>query len=40
MEFYSKLYVDTVFLYEAKLALYINSLISRRFNRKIKKYRF
>ena len=34
MEFHCESYVNTTFLYEAKLALYINSTILRRFNRK------
>ena len=41
MEFPCEWYVNTMFLYEDKLALYINSAISRRFSRKDKKiYRF
>ena len=40
MEFHCEPYVNTMFLYEANLASCINSTISRRFNRKIKKYRF
>ena len=40
MELDGESYVDTTFLYNAKLASYVNSAISRRFNRKIIKYRF
>ena len=35
-EFHHKSYVNTTFLYEANLASYINSIILRRFNKKIK----
>ena len=39
-KFHRKSYVNTLFLYQDNLASHINSVISRRFNRKIKKYRF